>query len=140
MKDRRDSNALLEVIRQEMKAANEENKAEIREEIKVTVNGKIDKLHDKIDQIDIRLDAQDKILLELKPYRDGLTAWAFFVGMLKGLAAVITALGIVYGAFRLAIPRGTYVFQKTSDADLSTAVQNGVDKALDGREFNIVNK
>lgn len=137
MKDRRDSNALLEVIRQEMKAANEENKAEIREEIKVTVNGKIDKLHDKIDQIDIRLDAQDKVLVELKPYRDGLTAWAFFTGMFKGLAAVVTALGIIYGAFRLAVPQGTYVFQKTSDAELEKTVRRAVDGSLDNRNFEI---
>ena len=59
------------------------------------------------------------------------------MGLLKGLAAVIAALGIIYGAIRLAVPKGTYVFQKTSDADLSTTVQKAVDTALSDKDINV---
>lgn len=133
MSDRRNNDDILETIRAEIKA---------------TVNGKIDKVDKKVDDIHLRLDKQEEILAkqdevlaklntELTPYRDGLTFWKVSYSILKGLAAVITALGIIYGAFRLAIPKGTYVFQKTSDADISQVVIDGVNQALANKEFKV---
>jgi hypothetical protein len=112
----------------------EELKLTVAEQIKVTVNGKIDRIDAKIDNIHTRLDDQDKILVELKPVRDGLTAWSFVSGLVKGISAVIIAIGVILGVFKLMFPVGSYTFNKTSDAE---TIQKAVNKALDNKEFNI---
>jgi len=122
MNERRNYDELLEQLKETVSA-----------QIKITVNGKIDKIDAKIDAIHNRLDDQDKVLIELKPVRDGLNAWNFNVGILKGVAAVLIAIGVIFTTFKVFFPEGTYSYKKTSESDIQNSVKDQINRELDNR-------
>jgi len=65
----------------------EEIKREVREEIKLTVNGKIDNLREELERHE----------LEMKPIHDAYAAANLIATLVKWTAGLMLAIGIIYG-------------------------------------------
>lgn len=128
MENRRDYTELLEVL-----------KTTVETQIKITVNGKIDKLTDAVDGIKDHLQKQDEILEQLKPVREGIVWFGTtnrFIKVVAAFLVAIVSIGVSLGAiFYFFIPKGTFILQKTSLN--KNDIQEVVEQELNNREFDI---
>lgn len=104
MTDRRNNKEIIDVLKDVVTlAVDEAIDRKVPEVIKKVVNGKIDALTVKVDDLHIKIDPILDSIPELSDIGEGMKAFKFFAGGVKFIAAIFTGIGVIvagvfYGA------------------------------------------